>query len=97
MITETVGGTRRELFNKSHKMMNVQFEKLLTIGGSALIGALVVNTAPSKTVESYFAIAGIRNDIHIVNAQCAAPFCLFQHFARHDLDGIYLQVNSVSS
>ena len=78
-------------------MMNVQFEKLLTIGGSALIGALVVNTAPSKTVDSYFAIAGIRNDIHIVNAQCAGPFCLFQHFARNDLNGNNLKVNPVSS
>ena len=78
-------------------MMNVQFEKLLTIGGSALIGALVVNTAPSKTVDSYFAIAGIRNDIHIVNAQCAGPFCLFQHFARNDLNGSNLQINPASS
>ena len=78
-------------------MMNVQLEKLLTIGGSALIGALVVNTAPSKTVDSYFAITGIRNDIRIVNAQCAGPFCLFQHFARNDLNGINLKVNPVSS
>ena len=78
-------------------MMNVQLEKLLTIGGSALIGSLVVNTAPSKTVDNYFAIAGIRNDIHIVNAQCARPFCLFQHLARNDINGSNLQVNSASS
>ena len=78
-------------------MMNVQLEKLLTIGGSALIGALVVNAAPAKTVDSYFAIAGIRNDIHIVNAQCAGPFCLFQNFVRNDLNGSNLQVNSASS
>ena len=77
--------------------MNVQLEKLLTIGGSALIGSLVVNTAPSKTADSYFAIAGIRNDIHIVNAQCAGPFCMFQHFARKDLNGINLQANPVGS
>ena len=96
-MTEIVDRTRQELFNKPHKMMNVQFEKLLTIGGSALIGALVVNTAPSNAVDSYFAIADIGNVSYIVNAQCAAPFCLFQHFARHDLDGIYLQVNPVSS
>ena len=78
-------------------MMNVQLEKLLTIGGSALIGALVVNTAPPRSVDSYFAIAGIRNDIHIVNAQCAGPFCLFQHFARNDLNGIKVQFNPASS
>ena len=96
-MTKTVASTRRELFNKPYKMMNVQFEKLLTIGGSALIGALVVNTAPSKAVDSYFAIAGIGNATHVVNPQCAGPFCMFQHFARHDLDGINLQVNPVSS
>ena len=78
-------------------MMNVQFEKLLTIGGSALIGALVVNTAPSKTVNRYFVVTSIRNDMHIVNAQCAGPFCMFQHLARNDLNGIDLRVNSVSS
>ena len=78
-------------------MMNVQLEKLLTIGGSALIGALVVNTAPSKTVDSYFAITGIRNDIRIFNAQCAGPFCLFQHFARNETNGHNLQVNPASS
>ena len=79
------------------KIMNVQFEKLLTIGGSALIGALVVNTAPSKTVNRYFVVTSIRNDMHIVNAQCAGPVCMFQHFARNDLDGINLQVNPASS
>ena len=77
--------------------MNVQFEKLLTIGGSALIGALVVNTAPAKAVDSYFAIASIDNNIHIVNAQCAGPVCLFQHFARNDLNGVNLQVNPARS
>ena len=97
MITETVGRTRRELFHKSPKMMNVQFEKLLTIGGSALIGALVVNTAPAKIVDSHFAVASIRNDAHIVNVQCAGPFCVFQHFARNDLNVINLQVNAASS
>ena len=79
------------------KIRNVQFEKLLTIGGSALIGALVVNGAPSNTVDSYFAVASVRGDSHIVNAQCAGPFCIFQHFARNDLDGINLQVNPASS
>ena len=78
-------------------MMNVQFEKLLTIGGSALIGALVVNTAPSNAVASYFAIASVGNEINIVNAQCADPFCMFQHFARHDLNGIKVQFNPASS
>ena len=77
--------------------MNVQLEKLLTIGGSALIGALVVNAAPPKTIDSYFAIAGIRNNIHIINAQCAGPFCMFQHFARNDLNGVNLPVNPVGS
>lgn len=78
-------------------MMNVQFEKLLTIGGSVLIGVLVVNNAPAKIVDSYFAVANIRNDVHIVNAQCAGPFCMFQHLARNNLNGINLQVNPASS
>ena len=78
-------------------MMNVHVEKLITIGGSALIGALVLNTTPSKIVNSYFAMANTGAGIHIAKAQCAGPFCMFQHYASNDLNGIRLQVNPASS
>ena len=77
--------------------MNVQLEQLLTIGGSALIGAFVVNTAPSKNLDSYIVLTSMGNDMHIIKAQCAGPFCMFQHFARNDLNGTHLPVNPASS
>ena len=93
MMKKKLGMSRPQLFNKPYKTMNVQLEKLLTIGGSALIGALVVNVTPPKVIDSYWTTDNFEKNFPIANSRCSGPFCIFQHFASRNLNGGNLKVD----
>ena len=77
--------------SQHHTIMNVQIEKLLTIGGSALIGALITTATPVNAVEDYLAIDTFGSNVYIGDIKCAGPFCIVQHLARNDLGCLWFE------